>query len=60
MLHYKKYLTECRFIEKGEARAGHKFWEIRGGVSAKIAFVDKGALRNISLCEVRFSAPPSV
>jgi len=31
--------------------------EIRG-IRAKLAFVGRGALRNISLCEARFSAPP--
>ena len=38
-------------------RAGHNFWEIRRGVTAKPAFVGLGARRNISQCEARFSAP---
>ena len=37
--------------------ADHNFWEIRGAVTDKPAFVGLGARRNVSLCEARFSAP---
>ena len=37
--------------------AGHNFWEIRRGVRAKLAFVGRGALHDISLSKAHFSIP---
>ena len=52
---YKKKLTERASPPQGGG--GHNFCLIKGGVRATLAFVGRGTLRNISLCEARFLAP---
>lgn len=46
----------CPALKRG--RDGHNSLEIRRGVRAKLTVVGRGELRNISLCEARYVAPP--